>query len=45
MKRQRRSEEQFTSILKEREGGMKRGDRKRGIGEATFYNWKAKYGG
>jgi putative transposase len=35
------------AILKEHEVGMKTADlcRKYGISEATFYNWKAKYGG
>jgi putative transposase len=47
MKRQRHSEEQIIAILKEHEAGMKTADlcRKHGISEATFYNWKAKYGG
>jgi putative transposase len=35
------------AILKEHEAGMKTADlcRKHGISEASFYNWKAKYGG
>jgi putative transposase len=39
-------EEQIITILKEHEAGMKTADlcRKYGISEATFYNWKAKYG-
>jgi putative transposase len=47
MKRQRLSEEQIIGILKEHEAGMKTADlcRKHGISDATFYNWKAKYGG
>jgi putative transposase len=47
MKRQRHSEEQIIGILKEHEAGMKTADlcRKHGISDATFYNWKAKYGG
>ena len=47
MKRQRHSEEQIIAILKEHEAGMKTADlcRKHGISDATFYNWKAKYGG
>ncbi len=34
-------------MLKEQEAGAKAADlcRKHGISEATFYNWKAKYGG
>ena len=34
-------------MLKEQEAGAKRADlcRKHGVSEATFYNWKAKYGG
>ena len=41
------SEEQIIGILKEQEGGLKTGDvcRRHGISEATFYNWKAKFGG
>jgi len=47
MKRKRFSEEQIIGVLKEHEAGMKAADlcRKHGIGEATFYNWKSKYGG
>jgi putative transposase len=47
MKRTRHTEEQIISILKEHEAGMKTVDlcRKHGISDATFYNWKAKYGG
>ena len=45
--KKRFSEEQIIGILKEQEGGLKTGDvcRRHGISEATFYNWKAKYGG
>ena len=45
--KKRFSEEQIIGILKEQEGGLKTGDvcRRNGISEATFYNWKAKYGG
>ena len=34
-------------VLREQEAGAKAADlcRKHGISEATFYNWKAKYGG
>jgi putative transposase len=47
MKRKRHTEEQVIAILKEHEAGMKTADlcRKHGISEASFYNWKAKYGG
>jgi putative transposase len=47
MKRKRHSEEQIIAILKEHEAGLKTADlcRKHGISEASFYNWKAKYGG
>ena len=47
MKRSRHTEEQIIAILKEHEAGMKTADlcRKYGISEASFYNWKAKYGG
>ena len=47
MKRKRFTEEQIIGVLKEHEAGMKAADlcRKHGIGEATFYNWKSKYGG
>ena len=47
MKKQRFSEEQIIGILREQEAGAKAADlcRKHGISEATFYNWKGKYGG
>ncbi|NNH44313.1 IS3 family transposase [Rhizobium laguerreae] len=47
MKKQRFTEEQIIAVLKEQEAGAKVVDlcRKHGISEATFYNWKAKYGG
>ncbi len=47
MKRSRFSEEQIIGILKEQEAGQKTADvcRRHGISEATFYSWKAKYGG
>lgn len=45
--KKRFSEEQIIGILKEQEGGHKTGDvcRRHGVSEATFYNWKSKYGG
>src|SRR5918993_655066 len=47
MKRSRFSEDQIIGMLKEHEAGMKTAEicRKHGISEATFYNYKAKYGG
>ena len=47
MKRSRFSEEQFIAILREQEAGQKTADvcRRHGISDATFYKWKAKYGG
>lgn len=47
MQRSRFTEEQIIGILKEQESGVKTSDvcRKHGISEATFYKYKAKYGG
>ena len=47
MKRKRFTEEQIIAVLREHELGAKTADlcRKRGISEATFYNWKSKFGG
>ena len=47
MKRKRYPEEQIIKILQEAEAGIKPSDlcRKHGISDATFYNWKSKYGG
>ncbi len=47
MKRTRFTETQIVAILKEAESGMLVKDicRKHGISDATYYNWKSKYGG
>ena len=47
MKRSRYTEEQIIAILREHEAGAKTADlcRKHGISTATFFNWKAKFGG
>ena len=47
MKRKRFTEEQIIGIVKEHALGAKAADlcRKHGISEATFYNWKSRYGG
>lgn len=47
MKRSRFTEEQIIGILGEQEGGVGTADvcRRHGISGATFYKWKAKYGG
>lgn len=45
--KKRFTEEQIIGILKEAEAGAKVAElcRKHGISDATYYNWKAKFGG
>ena len=47
MKPSRFTEEQIIGILREQEAGGKTAEvcRKHGVSSATFYKWKAKYGG
>jgi putative transposase len=47
MKRARFTETQIVAILKEVDNGVLVKDvcRKHGISDATYYNWKSKYGG
>ena len=47
MKKSRYTESQIIKVLNEVEGGrmIKDGCREYGISEATYYNWKSKYGG
>ena len=47
MKRSRFTETQIISILSEADAGMQIKElcRKHGISDATYYNWKSKYGG
>ena len=47
MKKTRFTETQIVKILKQQENGIPTKEicREHGISEATFYNWKSKYGG
>jgi putative transposase len=47
MKKGKFTEQQIVSAIKKQEAGMSVKDiaREMGISEATFYNWKARYGG
>lgn len=47
MKKTKFSESQIVAILKEGEAGVPVAQilRKHGISQATYYNWKSKYGG
>ena len=47
MKKSRFTETQIIAILKEADSGVMVKDvcRKHGISDATYYNWKSKYGG
>lgn len=47
MRKSKFTEEQIISILAEQERGMATSEvcRRHGVSSATFYKWKAKYGG
>jgi putative transposase len=47
MKKSRYSEEQIIAVLKESQAGIPTPElcRKHGISDATFYNWRNRYGG
>ena len=47
MKKSRFTQEQIIGVLKEHHAGLSAAElcRKHGISDATFYKWRAKYGG
>jgi putative transposase len=47
MKKSRFSEEQIIGVLKEHQAGLPVAElcRRHGISDATFYNWRSRYGG
>ncbi len=47
MKKSRYTQEQIIAVLKQHQAGMPTAElcRKHGISEATFYNWRSRYGG
>jgi putative transposase len=47
MKRSRLTEDQIIGVLKEHQAGIPTAElcRKHGISDATFYNWRSRYGG